>query len=525
MVVCCKSGCTKPGKFRPRVPVSTWQHMCVVVSEDFAALHLNGNTTTVTYDNAQYSPCANATSEGTWAKLGGDGFTGEVGDFRIFPGGVTLADQQCLASCGSLPYDPFLVTNSTLHGDIVHRLQSITRMCRNHTDEELVAFWVEKNHTEAKRFCREYRGRLPDVEESSIFFDYYNSEMDFWLSSEETDMCPGWIILPDPSYNHLISKSCRRKTSSVVCFLSKEFRIQLKGDDVWDFTLTSHRGFPVFKNKDGFTITLERKCPKENGNKPCAVLREWGYIKQVAALPFGNILGRFRWFSIDSNESNVEVLSLCDEDSFTCSDGRCIPLEQHCDSRPQCPDGSDEGPPSCATARWLATSDFTFTCYHRHPVLGLDVEVLGLHEVYINTNEFQVTLNITLTWIDPRLEFTNLQKNSKISKEISDLLWRPEVFYENAHFENNVEFFNGNSLLESFMLEPLQPGKYGVIAGYEGKHLSLISLFTLTGILCKLHLKICYKNSMHSVSIIVMLLFTNKLQYHANIIKQSFMKH
>lgn len=469
MVICCKSGCTKPGKFRPRVPVSTWQHMCVVVTGDYASLHLNGNTTTVTYDEAQYSPCANATTEGTWAKLGGDDFTGDVGDFRIYPGRVTLEDQQCLASCGSLPYESLVVTNFSLHGDVIHRRQDINTKCLNNPTEELVAFWVEKNHTEAKHFCQEYRGRLPHAGESSLFFEYYTAEMDFWLSSEETDMCPGWIILPDPSYNHLISKSCRRKTNSVVCVLSKEFRIQLKGDDVWDFSLTAHRGFPVFKNKDGFTITLERKCPKDIGNKPCAVLREWGHVKKVASLPFGNVVGRFEWFSVDSDESSVEVLSLCDEDSFTCNDGHCIPLDQHCDSWPQCHDGSDEGSPSCATTRWPSTSDYTITCYHHHPVLGLDVEILGLHEVNLNTNEFQVTLDITFTWIDPRLGFTNLQNNTKISKDFSDLLWRPEVFYENAHFGDNVDLLTGHSLLESFTLEPLQPGNYGVIAGYEGK--------------------------------------------------------
>ena len=44
----------------------------------------------------------------------------------------------------------------------------------------------------------------------------------------------------------------------------------------------------------------------------------------------------------------------CRANEFRCTDGTCIPLSQECDSRPDCPDNSDEDPSRCGEC-WIIT--------------------------------------------------------------------------------------------------------------------------------------------------------------------------
>ena len=46
--------------------------------------------------------------------------------------------------------------------------------------------------------------------------------------------------------------------------------------------------------------------------------------------------------SSDDNSEHVLKLTTCTDNMFTCDDGRCIDVEERCDDKADCIDGSDE---------------------------------------------------------------------------------------------------------------------------------------------------------------------------------------
>ena len=101
----------------------------------------------------------------------------------------------------------------------------------------------------------------------------------------------------------------------------------------------------------------------------------------------------------------------CKDDQFNCNDGNCIDILKLCDGQINCHDTSDED--QCSLIRKESS-------YTRHlspqknntlkASIYISAEILDIYEIKEVEGTIWIKINITVTWLDYRLNFYNLQR-------------------------------------------------------------------------------------------------------------------
>jgi hypothetical protein len=138
------------------------------------------------------------------------------------------------------------------------------------------------------------------------------------------------------------------------------------------------------------------------------------------------------------------MLTGCRENEFTCSDGSCLNMEQRCDGKAECEDGSDEQ--VCETI-------VSFSGYNRflvsdpigdEPTLIINVSVVISKIITIdeNTGYFNIKMTSVRNWFNPQLKYQNLKrtaaKNTMTDDDIK-FMWIPWTLLENIEHGDDVK--------------------------------------------------------------------------------------
>ncbi len=192
------------------------------------------------------------------------------------------------------------------------------------------------------------------------------------------------------------------------------------------------------------------------------------------------LMGKNKWFiqSIDSPQESLSHLNLsmnpCKNEEFACDDGSCVAYKERCDGQYNCPDNSDE-------------KDCNFIIrpfdYNREEILPfwgtskvdvfINLHILEVLSVNINSGRMDLKLNITMTWYDDRLtyQFLNddVRQNVLTSEEFS-ATWKPSLVYANK--DPNPNFVNVMPEMSVKLEDPFYitvDSSYGtVIRNYPG---------------------------------------------------------
>ncbi|KAF2368337.1 Pentraxin-related [Trinorchestia longiramus] len=137
---------------------------------------------------------------------------------------------------------------------------------------------------------------------------------------------------------------------------------------------------------------------------------------------------------------------------FTCDDGSCLPLEQVCDRRVQCPDNSDEMDCNLAIVpkgykHSLPPPSLVGDGENFDPVdVYLNISLRSFYAIESVENRFNVELTLRIIWKDPRLKFKCLKVDRQLNimqpEEVSRKIWVPEISFQDS--ENNL-----NSVVDS----------------------------------------------------------------------------
>lgn len=143
---------------------------------------------------------------------------------------------------------------------------------------------------------------------------------------------------------------------------------------------------------------------------------------------------------------NVQLsLSSCDEDSFNCADGSCIPIYQRCDQVCQCKDNSDEM--NCDRL-------FINSTYQKqqspepegNTAINFTVEIVDILDIDEMASVMRILYKRRLCWADLRIKWRNIKMDDddmmkegiRISDKESDMIWKPIVL------ENDIDLLNRN---------------------------------------------------------------------------------
>ena len=162
------------------------------------------------------------------------------------------------------------------------------------------------------------------------------------------------------------------------------------------------------------------------------------------------LLGPQEWtVHNDSEECTVEdsytimmLMTACNDTEFTCNDGGCVNMENRCDGKTECDDGTDEADctivvPDIGYNKLLVPP--TTRKDQGHLKVRLLIQIINLLEINEVEESFTVRLDITREWYDERLTYHNLKENGNSNTlSIADqkILWYPSILFENVASSN-----------------------------------------------------------------------------------------
>ena len=130
----------------------------------------------------------------------------------------------------------------------------------------------------------------------------------------------------------------------------------------------------------------------------------------------------------------------CTAGFFTCSDGRCIPMDKRCDQTAHCQDKSDENNCKLIIMENYNKNIAPFTVNQTNDEINavnvnISAKIINILKINEVEQSFQVKIILLLTWYDYRLMYHNLKEsrmeNSPTLEEMAKL-WIPKIVFDNT---------------------------------------------------------------------------------------------
>lgn len=139
----------------------------------------------------------------------------------------------------------------------------------------------------------------------------------------------------------------------------------------------------------------------------------------------------------ENQEKHMMTLTNCKgSEEFTCDDGSCVTIGQRCNLITDCTDASDEK--NCDILK--IEDDYRKEMFPRtsngDPLqIYIKISVLALPKVDTLDLSFTADFYLTMSWVDPRLNFYDLQEASdlnSLSDSLKSRIWSPSLSFTTA---------------------------------------------------------------------------------------------
>ena len=465
---------------------NTWQHLCLAVADGNMTIYFENETLTSQEGDVNDCSFPIALYDNITVKLSVEStkftYSGKMTGVRYYDRQLTTSEIKSLTSCENSAQDYVQITNVIQSGNVsTYNLTKQQELCLPEPTEFVALFPICGDHPMAKDFCTKVEGRLINKDDNlddiakEIVLSQEMDDINLFLWTEDMDDPKHAVVL---SVNRLLGiyHKVIYNTDAIftitACIMPLKKTVYQKGNTTAQMSLYMYNGKLMLLSDYGLVIrTLP--CPKKPEFK-CLISRILGMTIAYAILnPEESIFGRKSWTIDGINDSYSYSLTLCGKDQFTCNDGSCIALQSRCNALPDCNDNSDEGE-LCNIMKPLPPSYWKQSCPEHKPVIRLYLHVLGVSSVSLNTNEIKAKLVISRFWRDQRLTFQNLHEEAiELEDSDSNSIWRPQLVFPGAAFDDNIAIRNLKSVLTHFTVEAKGNGTQEVDNSYEGESLFL----------------------------------------------------
>ena len=159
------------------------------------------------------------------------------------------------------------------------------------------------------------------------------------------------------------------------------------------------------------------------------------------------------------------TLTGCTTTEFTCGDGSCVAMEQRCDGRRQCEDGTDES--DCKLVNPAVGYDKFLTpppVDHREEemVVNMTLNIIDIINIDQVKGLFYTMVSVQTKWFDSGLTYNNLKKESQrnqINIE-AESIWSPFVVFMPVENAKKIEPMQDFSLwqVDATDVSDFEPG-------------------------------------------------------------------
>ena len=387
----------------------------------------------------------------------------------------------------------------TLHNVLLEDVDIGRTFCEHH--DEYIIFPDKLRFLEAKKTCEIHGGKLavPRSDEDSakiiaIVLKHQNEcienesskeEIRIWLGARKFDhkwyalnstLSPDQALSPDRALNYTKiveatafpssdcaylrmdgswlagSQMCELNSHCAVCEIEKNPVFTTKG--FCDFGEVDWNNYISIDNNSQLSFYEGYKRTNimfnESKNK-WSISTKIGFFQIfVAELSVNRFvsrypIGRHRWLvkepicNIDQSNYTLTI-SVCEfPKQFTCDSGHCITLNDRCDEKKDCQDGSDEK--DCELVKIPRSYNLANTPnlgyeYDGPMKIDINATIISIDSIDTVNMILTLTIKIYLEWLDMRLTFSNpdWNKHNSIPKETAEQLWSPlrDIVHENA---------------------------------------------------------------------------------------------
>ena len=165
------------------------------------------------------------------------------------------------------------------------------------------------------------------------------------------------------------------------------------------------------------------------------------------------VLGQRQWNSYNEpkcsqfSSYNLQMaLTPCKENQFNCRNGTCIDMEQRCNQRKDCTDGSDE-----MECRIIVLEKGYQKEKPAPPIdqiseknsVNINMKLESVQRISETQGSITLLFHMEMQWWDPRLNFENLKKTTELNiltRKESEKIWVPVLVFNNT--QNKLETSN-----------------------------------------------------------------------------------
>ena len=172
------------------------------------------------------------------------------------------------------------------------------------------------------------------------------------------------------------------------------------------------------------------------------------FLATSPASPSGLLLGTNPWTlhndtktcSPNGTYTAWLTLTACNATEFTCASGSCVAMEQRCDGRRQCKDGTDEK--DCKLVSPAVGYDKFLTpppVEEEELVVNMTLDVLDIVNIDQVKGLFYTLVSVRTVWFDSGLIYNNLKANRNEIHQEADSIWSPFIVFEPVENIQKIE--------------------------------------------------------------------------------------